>query len=98
MRKADSSNRLKEALNSRIQPHHDAKYSPGDTIIYLNKDNKWDGPAEVITMESKTIHILQNGTIRKVSMCKARHWNEASQDDSENDDEADMVTVYRTGN
>ena len=81
MRKAEANNRLKEALNSRIQPYHDIVYQPGDIIIYLNKDDKWDGPAKVAACESKTLHILQNGTMRKIATLKARPWNENSVDD-----------------
>ena len=84
MRKAEANNRLKEAFNTRIQPYHDIIYQPGDEIIYLNKDDKWDGPAKVAGTESKTLHILQNGTMRKVAMCRARPWNEnVTEDDAE---------------
>ena len=84
MRKAEANNRLKEAFNTRIQPYHDIIYQPGDEIIYLNKDDKWDGPAKVAGTESKTLHILQNGTMRKVAMCRARPWNEnVTEDDTE---------------
>ena len=85
MRKSEANNRLKEAFNTRIQPYHDAVYQPGDEIIYLNKDDKWDGPATVAATESKTLHILQNGTLRKVALCKARPWNESLFEDEEDE-------------
>ena len=84
MRKAEANNRLKEAFNTRIQPYHDIIYQPGDEVIYLNKDDKWDGPARVSATESKTLHVLQNGTLRKIATCRARPWNENASTDEEN--------------
>ena len=94
MRKADANNRLKEGLNSRIQPNNDTVFEHDDQIIYLNKDNKWDGPAKVITKESKTLHILQNGTVRKIATCNARPWNEEIyEEDSEDDIQEELNDV-----
>ena len=85
MRRADANNRLKEGLNTRMQPYHDIIYKQDDEIIYLNKEDKWEGPANVVTVESKTLHILQNGTIRKIAACKARLW--PGDDESELDED-----------
>ena len=69
MRKSDASTRLKEVLKTRIQPSNDEVFEEGDTIITLNKDDEWEGPAKVITRESDTLHILFNGNMRKVAVC-----------------------------
>ena len=46
-RMAESSRRLKDAEKVRIQSYHDAKYSIGEQIIFLDKDDEWSGPGIV---------------------------------------------------
>ena len=82
-RQADSCRRLKDAEKSRIHPYHDAKYTPGDKIMFLDKEDQWNGPAEVQGSESKTIFVTHNGTLKKVATCRSRPWfDENSEENS----------------
>ena len=74
LRKADASVRLKEALKSRMQPSSNETYEHGDWILFLNKEDKWDGPAMVVTKESQTLHILHNGIMKKTAVSKQESW------------------------
>ena len=93
-RQADSSRRLKDAEKSRIQPFHDQKYEKGDLIMFLDKDDQWDGPAVVQGTESKTIFVSHNGTMKKVASCRARPWyDDTDQGDllDDSNDESEIV-------
>ena len=93
-RQADSSRRLKDAEKSRIQPFHDQKYEKGDLIMFLDKDDQWDGPAVVQGTESKTIFVSHNGTMKKVASCRARPWyDDIDQGDllDDSNDESEIV-------
>ena len=72
LRKYDSSRRLKEALKARLQPYFDVKYEEGDLIIFQDGNDQWNGPAEVKTMDSKTLFVIHNGQLKKVATCRAR--------------------------
>ena len=90
LRQADTNSRIKDAIKSRIQPYHDQIYEKGDKVIYLNKDDDWDGPGEVQAIESKTIWITQNGQLKKVASCRLRPWieeSESSESEESTDDE-----------
>ena len=91
IRKADASRRLKDAIKARIQPYNDKIYELGDKIIFLDKNDQWDGPAIIQAMESKTLFVLHNGNLKKVATCKARPWIEeiSGESDSEENDESD---------
>ena len=53
-RQADASRRIKDGLKSRVQPYMDHNYEKDDEIIFMNKSDKWDGPATVIDVKNKT--------------------------------------------
>ena len=69
---ADASNRIKEALKARLYPYHDRKYESGEEIAFLDEKESWQGPAKVLGMDGKTIHVMHNGQFRKVASCRAR--------------------------
>ena len=69
MRRAEANTRLVEAANGRIQPNLDETYAPEDLVIYLDKDDKWEGPGKVVGAEGNSVHIIQNGNFRKVAKC-----------------------------
>ena len=85
LRQADASSRLKEAIKSRIQPYLDQVYERGDQVLFLNKDDEWDGPGKVQATESKTVWITHNGQMKKVASCRLRPWTE---DQEESDEES----------
>ena len=91
LRKYDSSRRLKDALKARIQPYYDAKYQEGDLIIYQDGNDQWTGPAEVKTMDSKTLFVIHNGQLKKVASCRARPWIEDSEVESGNSDDEEVL-------
>ena len=57
----ESNPRQKEASNTRIQPYHDLIYQQGDEVVYMNTDNKWDGPGKLYRMINEWPLILQFG-------------------------------------
>ena len=76
---------MREALTARIQAYNNETFEAGDIVISLNKDDEWEGPAEVITREASILQILYNGNERKVAVCQARKFIE---DMMETDEEA----------
>ena len=97
LRKYDSSRRLKEALKARLQPYFDVKYEEGDLIIFQDGNDQWNGPAEVKTMDSKTLFVIHNGQLKKVATCRARPWVEESEvessESSENEDDLEEESL-----
>ena len=58
----------------------DRLYEEGEQILFLNKNDKWDRPAEVQSIKGKTIFIHHNGEMKKVALCRARPLFEGSSD------------------
>ena len=96
IRRADASRRLKDAVNARIQPYMDATYGKGDKIVFLDKNDVWNGPATVEATESKTIFALHNGNLKKVASCRARPWVEDVTEESDIDDDTDEEEIVDT--
>ena len=100
LRQADASSRLKEAIKARIQPYNDKVYEIGDKIMFLNKDDDWDGPGTVKAIESKTVWIMHNGQLNKVASCRMRPWfeeDDASEEDTDEDGMEDSDEVSALG-
>ena len=74
MRKSEANRRLIEAEKGRVQPNIDEIYEPGDKIIFLHKDDKWEGPGTVAASDGNTFHVTLNGNYRKVAKCRSRRW------------------------
>ena len=51
LRKAEADRKLKAALKERIQPLMNTGYEKGDKIIFLDKNDKWEGLATVKATE-----------------------------------------------
>ena len=74
-RNADSSDRLKRALKSRIPAYNDEIYQPGDKILFQDENNKWTGPATVIDQAGRTVSYIWNGTRgRSTHVCRAQRY------------------------
>ena len=86
LRQADASSRIREAIKSRIQPYHDQVYERGDQVLFLNKDDEWDGPGMVQGIESKSIWITHNGQMKKVASCRMRPWIEEQEESTSDED------------
>ena len=92
IRRLDSSRRIKDALKARIQDYHDQDYETGDRIIFEDENGQWKGPAVVQGKESKTLWIVHNGNMRKVAICKARHWEDEPEQIEDSDESNDEPT------
>ena len=92
IRRLDSSRRIKDALKARVQDYHDQDYETGDRIIFEDENGQWKGPAVVQGKESKTLWIVQNGNMRKVAICKARHWEDEPEQIEDSDESNDEPT------
>ena len=65
----------------------DEVYEKGDKVLFLDKNDVWDGPATVEAVESKTIFVLHNGNLKKVATCRARRWIDDAIEGDEPEDE-----------
>ena len=100
-RQADANRRLKDAEKARVQPYNDQKYSPGDLIMFLDKEDQWNGPGEVQGTESQTIFVTHNGNLKKVASCRSRPWFVDSDEeekskyvnDGESSDEHEIIDI-----
>ena len=52
-----------KVLKVRLQPYQDKKYTTGEEIAFINEREQWKGPAKVLGIEDKTIHISHNGSL-----------------------------------
>ena len=62
-------------MKAHIQSYNDRIYKTREQMAYIDEKDQWRGPAKVLGMEEKTIHISHNGLHRKIANCKARPWD-----------------------
>ena len=74
----------------------DEVYEKGDKLVFLDKNDVWDGPATVEAVESKTIFVLHNGNLKKVATCRARRWIDDVIEGDEPEDEKDLTSEFDT--
>ena len=73
MIKADHSDRIKIALKQKQIPGYmDTFYERGSSVLFLDKDDKWSGPAEIEAVDGATLVLKYNGNIKHVHKCKAQ--------------------------
>ena len=102
MVKADHSDRIERALKQKQVPSYmDTVFERGNNVLFLDKDDKWTGPAEVEAVDGATLVLKYNGNVRHVHKCRAQMENkdelvasdeEDSNDESENDTTEDEDT------
>ena len=69
--KAESSERLKRALNHNIRPSSNFKFSTGDIVYYKRPDSKkWKGPGKVIGRDSSCVLIKHGSNYVRVHTCR----------------------------
>ena len=67
-READNDKRLKKALSSRINSGNHNFYDIGDMVLFKEEGkSKWSGPAKVIGIDGKVIHIKYGNNIKSIN-------------------------------
>ena len=73
---AESSSKIRQALNSNVRSYSDAVYSPGDLVYYKRLDSpKWKGPASVLGKEGQQVLLKHGGHYIRVHPCRLTHVN-----------------------
>jgi transposase InsO family protein len=76
---AESSERIRRALNHNLCSSNDIKYVNGDKVFYKHKDDKrWHGPGTVIGQDGQFVLIRFQSTWIKVHPCKMQLSEESS--------------------
>ena len=69
--KAESSEKIKRALNHNIRPSANTKFFSGDLVYYKRKDSrKWKGPGKVIGSDSSNILMKHGSNYVRVHSCR----------------------------
>ena len=75
---AESSERIRRALNKNIRSSGDIKYINGDSVYFRrNQDNKWKGPATVIGQDGQLVLIRLQSTWFRVHPCNLQLINQS---------------------
>ena len=98
-READTDERLKRALNSRINVNNHEFYEIGDIVSFKEEGKtKWSGPAKVIGVDGKTIHVKYGNNVLCLSFSFNLHnqlWLVAGRVLLQNCESADAVSGLR---
>ena len=77
---AESSERIRRALNKKIRTSSEAHYVTGDSVYFKRKDDRrWHGPGKVIGQEGCMILIRNQSTWIRVHSCRVIHAHTAEQ-------------------
>ena len=69
--KADTDDRLKRALKSRIPKNHNHFYYVGDSVFFKEEGSlEWKGPAKVLSVDGKVVFLLYGNKLRRVHITK----------------------------
>jgi len=83
---AQTSAKLRKALNHPVREYADVKYQTGDNVYYkLPDDRRWQGPATVIGADGKVIMLRHGSVIRRVHPCRLQLVNGTSNDKLSNE-------------
>ena len=59
---AESSSKIRQALNNNVRSYSDAVYSQGDLVYYKRVDSsQWKGPASVLGKEGQQVLLKHGG-------------------------------------
>ena len=68
---ADSDDRLKRALQSRIPRNHDHFYYVGDSVFFKEEGTtEWSGPAKVLSVDGKVVFLRYGNRLRRVHITR----------------------------
>ena len=82
---AESSEKIKRALRSKVRNYSDLKYESGDKVFYRRKNFKgWKGPATVIGVDGKIVFLRHGGSSFKAHSCSILRTDEFMQLDPVN--------------
>ena len=71
---AESSNKIRKALNSNVRSYADAVYSQGDLVLYKRQNEaKWKGPATVLGKDGQQVLLKHGGYYVRVHPCRLTH-------------------------
>ena len=85
---ADTDERLKRALNSRINAYSNEFYEARDLISFKEENkNKWSGPGKVIGTDGKVLTVRYGNNTRRVHVSKAVKLGRELESKGETDDE-----------
>ena len=71
---AESSSKIRKALNSNVRSYSDAVYCHGDLVYYKRLDSpKWKGPASVLGKEGQQVLLKHGGRYIRVHPCRLTH-------------------------
>ena len=74
---AESSEKIRRALRSKVRTYADVKYEQGEKVFYRKKDSvDWKGPATIIGIDGKVLVLRHGGEVYLRHACSLRRKNE----------------------
>ena len=74
---AETSSKLRKALQHPIREYCDRVYQYGDHVFYkLPDDRRWQGPATVIGVDGKVVMLRHGSVVRRVHPCRLQYTTE----------------------
>ncbi|XP_066921692.1 uncharacterized protein [Clytia hemisphaerica] len=74
---AQTSSKLRKALQHPIREYCDRVYQYGDHVFYkLPDDRRWQGPAAVIGVDGKVVMLRHGSVVRRVHPCRLQYTTE----------------------
>jgi hypothetical protein len=68
--KAESSEKIRRALRSKVRNYVDVTYEAGEQVYYRRKNFKgWKGPATVLGVDGKIVMLRHGGQLIRVHLC-----------------------------
>ena len=99
---AESSSKIRQALNSNVRSYSDAVYCHGDLVYYKRLDSpKWKGPASVLGKEGQQVLLKHGGRYIRVHPCRLTHVAQRPADEQKhanNDDSLSQTIPDKTAN
>ena len=73
---AESSAKIRRALNSNTRTYSDEVYTSGDLVYYKRQqEDKWRGPAKVLGQDGQFVLLKHGGYYVRVHPCRMMHYN-----------------------
>ena len=96
---ADCSARLKKALKSQVPSHNDLVFLSGEKVFFRDEHEQWDGPAEVVVQDGRTVHLNWQGNLRKAATSRLlKYFNDTEEANGEIDENEEVNNVEDKNN
>ena len=78
-------------MKVRNQPNIDKVYDVNNKVIFLDKNNDWDGPGNVVGTDANIVFVHHNGNYKRISKCNVRRWSDSNP--AKNDDKTPNINT-----